>query len=376
MPKNLSTSSFSNLIPGLSKHSNIGEIDFVACLMPVLMLGILLYVIHLARKKNWRYQKYIVVFSLILIFRIVLIGNPASWFIYYKTLNNDDIGFRQHSFLANTIRNYFIPPADIKYLAIGSSQTGSLYTKYAKEFPDFYKIELAGFGPSEYFLYKNLVDYINPEYVLIYISEYDFGRPPSFETFRYANLDLSNYFSYRKIVLEHDKSQRAKDGVNDIILANIFPEYKYSYVFKGYLNKWLKKKDTFNSANTYTAEEEVKVKANFLKKQRSNFSEKSFPITMATFELFLDYCKNQNKKVVVVESHYDPRAYSEANLRLNSQVRTYMKGFVNKYQNIYFMSREELPEVKTEDFTDGVHLRKEVGFKLSELIVQNIKSKF
>lgn len=357
----------------LSGYSHLGRLDLVAALAPLLILLLLLGISLWIRKRQWRHRLPAYAILGIVAGRILLWGNPGSWYVYYTTLGHEDIGFRQGTVMADRVSRYFEPSSSLKYLAIGSSQTGAVYSRYAKENEALYKVQFSGMGPVEYYLYRDIVDWLEPEYVLLYLSEFDLARPLNYDTFRYVPQQGFSLLDYRQMILSYDKSEAAGNAIKEIVLGNFSPEYRYSFIYKGYLKKALGYNSVY-SANIEpaTPSREAEIEANQARGLRK-LSEDHIPLSLAGLDRFIDYCNERGTKVVIVEGQYKPNALTPKNRRLRALSKARLVDLAKRYPRAFYLPSDRLPVLQETDYSDYNHVFLDVGKQYAGQIIRYIE---
>jgi len=361
------------VMDSLSTYTYLGSLNLDRMLLPFLLMGLLLLLVILAGRKKWQFRSVIYFVGGIIFFRLMLFGNPVAWYLHSKLLGWNDVGFRQVNVIDNELRHYFDPPDEVRFLAIGSSQTGAIYGDYAKNNSDLYKVELSGLGPTEYYLYRDIVGKVKPEQVLLYLSEFDIARSPSYDTYRYAPRQWWSLVSYTLSLRKNEKSDEMGVGLKELWIAQIFPEFKYSFIFKGYLRKWLGLNKVFEldaeSFNVQLKEDKIRSHVGSLKEILDmNAIENS----MAALTYFFEYCKSQGLQVAIIEGSYHPDAYNQKNLTLQSLVNEKMVQISELYENIEFVSHDKISTLLAEDFMDGYHLTAAAGDRVTHEIIKYI----
>lgn len=361
------------VMDSLSTYVYLGSLNLDRMLLPFLLMGLLLLLAVLAGRKKWQFRSVIYFFGGIIFLRLMLFGNPVAWYLHSKLLGWNDVGFRQVNVIDNELRHYFDPPEEVRFLAIGSSQTGALYGDYAKNNSDLYKVELSGLGPTEYYLYRDIVGKVKPEHVLLYLSEFDIARNPSYDTYRYAPRQWWSLASYTLSLRNNEQSEEMQAGLKELWIAQLFPEFKYSFIFKGYLRKWLGLNQTFErdaeNFNTQSKNDKTQSQVSSLK---DIFDANAIENSMAALNYFLEYCKSQGLQVAIIEGSYHPDAYNQKNLTLNSLVNEKMVQISESYENIEFISHDKISMLLAEDFVDGYHLTAVAADRVTHEIIKYI----
>ena len=366
MSKSLSIFSsefITNLLPDniSDKLSQLGSLNLFEIVFPwavfFVIFSIAMYLLRIQKNHIVRTSLYFVI--LYSFFRVCFFENPASWMLYKRLLTWQEIGFREVTVIDQNLRRFIVPPGDLEYLAIGSSQTGAIYSEYASSHRNFYKIEYSGMGPLDYYLYAEFIKKIKPKTLLLYLSGFDFGREISTETMIYAPSQslLNHYFLINTLGKEIGLSKAIHLSAK-MLFADFLPEYKNQFLFKGLRDKLLRKHLLLKTEEQRflkkSNNEKMIEQVNIL---RRTLSEKPVELNFYIFERFLSSMVESGIKLVIVEGQYHPDAYSEKNLALERIVSERMMNLSKKYNFIY-IPKDKLPALTSADFTDGYHINK------------------
>ena len=358
----------------LDDYSHLGILNTDLIVAPFFMVALAVVLMVYIKKKRWHFRLPVYLFLCIVIGRLLLWNNPVAWYVYYKTLDWKDVGSRQVTVMADQVSRYFSPSDKLKYLAVGSSQTGAVYSKYAKKNEHLYKVQFSGMGPVEYFLHRGMVDRLEPEYVLLYLSEFDLGRKPNYSTFRYAPFQGTELYNYGNLILSYDDSDSAYTALKEIVLGNIFSEYRFSFIYKGYLKKLLDYNNAFASArNSERTDTDNELKPNQAR-SLNHLSSEYIGLSLAAIKYFLRYCHEYNTKVIIVEGQYHPDAYSENNNKLNEISTAGLRKISQEHANTFFIPKEALPPLSVDDYRDIYHVSDKRGEQHATNILTYIKN--
>ena len=330
-----------------------------------------LFVFIFFTRPRWKVAGYFIL--LVLLMRILLFGLPFSWGMYNALLTVDDIGWRQQS--AVNVEYYkFFRNTGKKYLAVGSSQTYSLYQEYSKSRHDLIVFNLAGMTPLDFYLYRDYIAAKKPEYILLFLSEFDLAKEPSLDAAKIApaqGWDLLNKFSIYSEISHLAKTELA---FKEMSVGEFFPEYKYAFIFKGLSNKLFKKNESLKVKSLY---DQLHPDSNKLQKEISGIlsamDKRCIQYQIYFLKEFLRYCDKQGIKVVIAEGQYNPIAYTETSLRLNEVVHQELSGLVQEFRHVQFIPRAETYLLKEADYDDSVHVNSEVAKRYVDDLLDKIK---
>ena len=341
----------------------------VSGLVGTFLLGTLsVTAFYIATKRRWHWRFPIQLIAVLMLLRVMFFMNPLAWYAYFKLYSWEDVGFRERDVIAYNIDRFFIPRHE-KYLAIGSSQVGAVFGDYADNHADFRAVQFAGITPVEYMLYRDVVDRHHPEYVILYLSEFDMGRMPTYPVLKYAPFQGEYLADFGKELLAYNERVKAFNAFKEMFAANLFPEFKHNYIFKGGLKRFLH--DPVSASAEAPAHD-----SDSLKRHISGLSKKlsSQPLApnYTAITRYIDYCLSQGAKVVVVEGQYHPAAQNERLLKLRRQVQHYFSALDASDPNIYYFAVKDSDRLSGESFGDAYHVKGLVGLQLSKQVVDEI----
>jgi hypothetical protein len=310
-------------------------------------------------KSQHKWRKHIIPVLIVILVRMILFDNIASWAFYYKFLSQSDIGFRHHDLINHEIKRFLIkPPEESKYLAVGTSQTGAIYGGYSKKHKDFNKIEMAGLGPLDMYLYRNYIASYKPEYILLYLSEFDLARKPDLNL---AKISPNQGFKLIKLwpdLIDIANKYNNHLALKEMILGEFFPEYKYGFIFKGIINKLFHIRPRQDKKVLSKSEKEKEL-FEHVSKFKKKLNENEIGINFKLLKEFLNYYTKRNIKIVIVEGQYNPLAYDERTLELNKITNRELTNIANSDLNITFIPRAKSVQFNQEDYCDAYHVSNE-----------------
>lgn len=357
----------------LEQYWYLGKLDLVTVIGPFLIIAAFAAGIWLSRKAGVPLRTALYIILGVGLMRGLLWGNPVAWLIYRTTLGALDIGYRQNAVMRNEVRKYFRPDVDITYLALGSSQTGAIYGQYARRRSDLYEIHLAGMGPVEFYLHRHFVEQFAPKVVLLYLSEYDMAKKPAYEAFRYVGRCDLNTIRYFRLILDHDRSQEVHDSLKALVVARFFPEYRYSFVQRGYLSKLIGHRPGADPAGATLALDGARRRSRQVDALQSGVSERHLALSIDALTWFLRYCQDRGVDVCIVEGQYNPVARNDILARLRVLSRQRLSGLASEFGNVSYIPEERTPKLVSGDFSDIMHVTTAIGLESSAAIIDWIE---
>ena len=110
-------------------------------------------------------------------------------------------------------------------------------------------------------------------------------------------------------------------------------------------------------------------------KSLNELSEQYISFNMYYLNKAIQYLNKKNIRAIILEGQYNPIAYKQKNLILNSKTRTILKEFISANPSNVFLTRDEVPNFKMEDYRDGYHVNNNAGLRFSEMLFKELDSK-
>ena len=322
-------------------------------------------------RPKWQAMAYALLFIFTL--RLLLFGNPVSWAIYKHLLGPGDIGRRQFGVIKGERYKYEPKPANVDYLAVGSSQTYAIYQNYAKQDEHFRIFSMPGLGPLEILLYRNYIKHYKPRHILLYLSEFDMAREPAFDAAKLAPAQRFYIFSlFRKLSMLL-KSSEANLFFKELMVGEVLPEYKYAFVFRGITDKLMGKNEALGIRNIteISDREYLRIQLDNLGK---NLKAEFIRINLALLRDFITFCGRENIHLIIVEGQYNPQAYTEQNRRMNRIVSRDLGSLASEFEYVTFLPRSAIFEFLEDDYRDGYHVKKEMGERFTKALIGYLES--
>lgn len=226
-------------------------------------------------------------------------------------------------------------------------------------------------SPLDLTLYRVYIKSFGPEYILLYLSEFDLARNHNLQAAKIApnqGLHLISLYPLLREVAEHSQSHMA---IKEMIVGEFLPEYKYAFVFGGILDKFLGKSQALAVPSWTKMPDDVSLKIH-LNNIEKNTNREVIDLNNRILEKFLSYCRDEALKVIIVEGQYNPLAYTEKTLDLNKVVRQNLLNIDHAFENVTFISRTEVMKFHEEDYRDGYHVYAKPAEKFVEHLMGSI----
>jgi hypothetical protein len=303
-----------------------------------------------------------------------LFGNPVTWAVYNKMLPQELIDWRHHGVISCEVDRFLKPKKNLKYLAVGSSQTSVLFDKYAKQCEELSVFALAGLSPLDFYTYRKEIVRRKPKYVLMNLSEFDIARNPELASSKWSPYSFRDIVELRSVIDTSDYfTPEEKQLISDLFFSKYFPEYKYSFVFKDLLDIPFNKNRLLHNALVNRVNDSVSLAVHL--KYLSGLSEKYISFNMHYLVKAIEYLNENNIKTIIVEGQYNPLAYQPHNLILNKQVNALLSDFTLQNRDNVFLSRNEIPNFVKDDYRDGYHVNENAGFTYADSLIKELDSK-
>jgi hypothetical protein len=289
--------------------------------------------------------------------RFLLFATPLSWFTYYTTIGTDFIDSRERDIVAAKVKTFLAPAPGQQFLAVGSSQTRAIYTQYSKKNPILGYYVLAGMQPLDYVSQYGEILKSRPKTILLYISEFDLGRPLDLSTSRLSDLQFREWPAMFKLIAQAAGTKAAWNTMAGIAVADLFPENKYSFIFADYL-KQLRARLAGRAPGGPTIDQQTRRQIATLEQ----LSGATVPAQLLFLEEFLRLTERDGVPVVLVEGQYNPRAYTARNAVLNRDVLgPALDQMQERFSNLAVVRRASVPAFAVGDYLDGYHVKPDAG---------------
>jgi len=309
----------------------------------------------------------------VLLLRLVWLYNPGAWEFYHRNLPPEIIGYR-HSDQVKRTAEFTRRQEPLPYLAVGSSQTYSVYGEQARRREDLKTFVLSGATTLELLVYEKMILNRQPETVLLFLSEMDLARRPTF-----ATLPSSPFQGLRALKLWRMTAAACPEDAPHteffrLAAGDMVCEYKYSFVFKGLFETFAGRLQALPDSSRTKLPPEGMLQRN-LKSLEKNLDGRYIDLNCDYLEEFLRCLSDRGIRAVIVEGHYHPRAYTEKNLALHARAHERLRALAGQFSGVDFISRQEAPRLAEADFTDGYHVTEEAGLRFSSWVLQYLETR-
>lgn len=332
------------------------------------IIFLIAFAVLIYRKKSISNRsKYILIAIMVFVgLRMFIFNNPIFFKVASSKLKTEDIGWRQADVL-RTDQNGFFEQGSFDYLAIGSSQVGAVFNKYAGAHKNFNVFSLAGMGTLDFVLYQPYIKHFNPKNIILYLSDFDLCRQPLISSATLAptqpTLKLAKLIAcFRKYNLT--------GSYGELIAANYLPEYRYQYILKGILEKYAGKNEAFPHQDAKKLSKEDHLELHFTR--LATLNPEWIDINLELLSFFLKWCEKSNIQVFIVEGHYHPEALSK-NIPLHYRVANQLESLTRSFKATY-IKYSSVKKFNENDYKDGYHVYRESGYAFTEKLVHFLES--
>lgn len=316
---------------------------------------------------------------LVLALRFALLDNPVAWDGYAARLEAAQAGRRQIRTALEESAHYRWRRRGIQYLAVGSSQTGSIYRNYRDSHEDLEILTLAGMKPLDFVLYREYVASHRPEHVFLYLSEFDVAREPAFDASKMGPRQGLYGLWLWPWLQRLPRCAGSGRYLADALVGEWLPEYKYGFVFRALFPGSRSGAAADSEAGEPASPQDASASARKLRDLmierliHNRWSEDGIRYHLPLVEQFCRYCARRGIRVIIVEGHYHPAAYTARNRHWNRRVRAELSALAGRLPGVTYVPRSELPELTEADFVDGYHVSTGAGDRLAAAVVERVQ---
>lgn len=323
------------------------------------------------RRRPFFGKTLVYVALVVLVLRAALFDNPFAWRAYQAVLEHSDLDFRPRAMLRYNLHQLQGVP-DARYLAVGSSQIPAVFGRYdmQDDTNQLVVFTLPGMSIMEYVLYWDTLRRYQPETIILYLSEFDFGRAPHLAQLDAAPAQWTELPRLWRLLSQHMPASEFLPHVNRHLMASVFPEYRHSFVFRGLWDKLSFKQVALNVTSPTTISNAA-AQVDHLQRLHE-LTDQHVPFHLSFLGEFFRRAQQASIKVLVVEGQYHPAAYTAQNLALNASVRGSVRSLMQGYPNTRYIERRELHEFTPDEYRDGYHVHKAAGLAFTRQLMLHL----
>jgi hypothetical protein len=324
-----------------------------------------LFILYPAAKKlakEERFRKVLIVFLLMFLTRFIFLENPFAWEIYKKLLTQQDIGYREFDIITAQVDRFrsSLSPKPTEFLAVGSSQVGAIFYQWGGPPIDLKIYSIAGMKPIDYLLYRDELQKYRPRNILLYLSEFDIAVTPQIEAVLLGPQQGVNSIGIWEKIIKCGLWNEYKNMLIYCAFAEMLPEYKYSFIFRGIVKKlWGSEPSKANVKLPTLPTDPSEINPELLKSTEllnQVFQDAGIQFNIECLKEFVVFCAAKNIQVIIVEGQYNPLAYTPKAMSYNTKVKEMLCGLQKEYKNVRFIPRTLCYQFNFREYRDISHV--------------------
>jgi hypothetical protein len=328
------------------------------------IIGLFIFLYPAAKKlaKENRFREILLVVLFMFFTRLLLLENPFAWKIYQKILTQQDIGYREFDIITTQVDRFksSLSPKPTEFLAVGSSQVGAIFYQWGGPPIDLKIYSVAGMKPIDYLLYRDEIQKCRPRNILLYLSEFDIAVTPQIETLLLGPQQGLNSVGIWEKIIKCGLWNDYKNMLIHCAFAEMLPEYKYSFIFRGIVKKlWGSEPTNANVKLPTLPKDPSEINPELLKSielLNQVFQDAGVHFNIECLKEFVVFCAAKNIQVIIVEGQYNPLAYTPKALSYNSKVREMFCALQKEYKNVRFIPRTLCYQFNFREYMDISHV--------------------
>jgi hypothetical protein len=313
------------------------------------------------------------------IIRVLLFESPAAWNSYLNAIPPDTLSFLTARQKAAELRNRQLIPAKLDFLIVGSSAMKYALTGVKKWRPRTEFIYAYGMRAMEAAFCRREVKSFNPSLIILYLTEYELGNitweDAKYQSFySFADLEFPVLYARLGKVMGLD---RLTGYFLRSLTGFIFPEYRYSFIFRALINKLLGRpfRARFSELPPdRVLELKIQDQLGSMKKiLRSPSWSAQMDINLLFLNDFLRFCRGEGIRVVLLQGRLHPRLETERTETLRLVATPRLEALAAAYANARFIPDSEFPPLVPDDFRDLMHLTEAACDRYSRSVLEYLR---
>jgi hypothetical protein len=146
----------------------------------------------------------------------------------------------------------------------------------------------------------------------------------------------------------------------ELAAGELFPEYKYRFVFRGIVEKLLGK-PAAAAPGPADAEDAAAELDRQLEQLPRQMVPESLEFNFAFLEKFLGFCQDAGMQVIIIEGQIMPAAHTPLTRELHGEVVRRLAGLAARREAVSFLPVERVGSLVDGDFLDVAHVTPEAG---------------
>lgn len=354
---------------------------FLVFLIKVSLCFLFLYIV----RKRSRILTIVVLFIFMLVvLRAGILYNPFAWRFYKDTLHAPTaVEWRERSVISLKRALYCRSKAPVDFLALGTSQTSKIFGSiYRSVDPRVRVFALAGMGPLDFNLYEEEIFLENPRHIILYLTNYDLAKEPTFEASKLGpSPSYGLFIDIIKTVRIYypNEWKRILPELHDMLVGKYFPEYKYAFLFRGLLNRYAGKVEYLNAkSSTEQSPDENAIQDEFERRCsliRDEQDKRNIDFQLHYLNKFLESCDSKNIPVTILEGQYHPHVDTKRTLEIKRETARRVIKLASGFSNVTYFPASDLPSFSAGNYIEGdvVHVTPEAGVWYAKQVLSIIE---
>ncbi len=339
----------------------------------LLIVGLFIFLYPLAKKLATEkpFRKVLILILLIFFTRLLFLENPVAWKVYQRILTQQDIGYREFDIITTQIDRFkrSLMPKSTEFLTVGSSQVGAIFSHWGGPSIDLKIYSVAGMKPIDYLLYWDELQKYHPQNIILYLSEFDMAVTPQIETIFLGPRQGLNSIGIWRNIIECGLWNDYKNMLVHCAFAEILPEYKYSFIFRGIAKKlWASEPPNAGVKIPTLPKDPSAIDPELLKSielLNQVFQDAGIQFNIECLKEFVVLCAAKNIRVIIVEGQYNPFAYTPKAVSYNTKVKEMISGLQKEYKNVRFIPRTLCYQFNSREYMDISHVFPEAALRFT-----------
>jgi hypothetical protein len=213
-------------------------------------------------------------------------------------------------------------------------------------------------------LYRDRIAAFHPRHVVLYLSEFDIAHYPALEVVRFAPVAFFDWPSpMARLVVGAMATRETRHAALEWLLAQLFPEYEYSFIPRGLVDRALGKRALLAIPGTEQMPDSFYLAQHLI--TLSELTADVIPVNLARLSDFLAFCTRSGIDVIIVEGQYNPLGVTPKNAALHAQVDAALRSVAADH-HATFVPRTRILEFTESDYRDGFHVRPGAGRRFAD----------
>jgi hypothetical protein len=275
--------------------------------------------------------------------------DSSFWRYVYDNSSKEKIGSKRRVLLLREYNLDFVDEFSKPTIYLGNSQNYFFIRDYSQIVePNIMYVSLPVFSHLDYLGHYRKVLRYDPSKVIIHLSSENYDNNYDLSLSRYYDrLNFEEFLLASEFILQEIDLLKRFKLLSEFLFRQLGFNIKYLYANNFFLHNYLSNgilPDKKNSKNT---------KSNVSPESNTFNLNLSFEVMSKSFIELSKYAP-----VIIVEAQYG----KEIDIKLNKLVQNYWQSFSQAYENIHYISKNEVYQFKKEDYTDGAHPKFDKGY--------------